>query len=72
MTADPTQHPARLAILQQLRQAALEAYGEARSADDTVQSTLELAATALWRVLAEPLDLHDVEPFATDDGPSDH
>jgi hypothetical protein len=58
-----TDHPARLRLLRQLERAAIDAYGEERVADSSVRAELEAAATALWRVVSQPLEPHDVEPF---------
>lgn len=52
----------RDAIRQQLHRAALEAYGEERTVEALVQAALDAAASALSRVGAEPLALHDFEP----------
>jgi len=57
--------PARLAVLEELRRLALETYGEDRSADLTVQTSLGAAATAVWRVSQEPLDPLGNEPLPT-------
>lgn len=57
--------PARLAVLAELRQLALETYGEERSAELTLQTALGVAATAVWRVGQEPLDLLGNEPLPT-------
>jgi OHCU decarboxylase len=48
--------PAHQAILDELHAAALATYGEERAAERVVQSALEAAATATWRVLLERLD----------------
>ena len=52
----------REAILQELRRAALETYGEERTAEALVQVALNAAATALWRVGEESLEPHDFDP----------
>jgi hypothetical protein len=57
--------PARLAVLGELRQLALDTYGEERSADLTLQTALGVAATAVWRVGQEPLDPLGCEPLPT-------
>jgi hypothetical protein len=59
---EASRHPQRDAIRQQLHRAALETYGEERTAEVLVEAALDAAATALWRVGAEPLALHDFEP----------
>jgi hypothetical protein len=63
---DPAQNPARAAVLHELRRSALEVYGEERAADRVLRTALEVAATALWRVMAEPLSPPEVEPFGLD------
>jgi hypothetical protein len=57
---------ARLAVLEQLRRSALEIYGEERCAEVGLQTALELAATAVWRVSQEPLDPLGYDPLPTD------
>jgi hypothetical protein len=57
---------ARLAVLEQLRRAALDTYGEDRVAEASVQAALGLAATAVWRVSQEPLELPGNDPLPTD------
>jgi len=59
---DQTHNPARVAALDELRRAALDVYGEERASSSVVHAALEAAATALWRVMAEPLDPLDAEP----------
>jgi len=59
--------PARRAVLEQLEQAALETYGEERSAEATLRTALELAATAVWRVAQERLEPLGTEPLPTHD-----
>jgi hypothetical protein len=54
--------PAHLAILDDLRRRAIETYGEDRAANSTVQTALRLAATAVWRVIQEPLEPSEDEP----------
>jgi hypothetical protein len=56
---------ARQAVLQELRRSAVDTYGEERSAEANLLATLELAATAIWRVSQEPLELHGDEPLPT-------
>ena len=57
--------PAHLAVLEELRRRALETYGEERAAEQTLQTALAAAATAVWRVSQEPLDLLGYEPLPT-------
>jgi hypothetical protein len=59
---DVSQDPARLAVLEELRTAAVATYGEERAEEAPLRAALELAATAVWRVLEEPLDPMDPEP----------
>ena len=59
--------PARRAYLEQLQRAALEIYGEERSAEASLRISLEAAATALWRVAQEPLEPMGPEPLPTHD-----
>jgi hypothetical protein len=54
--------PAHLATLEDLRRRAVETYGEDRAANATLQAVLRVAATAVWRVLEEPLEPSDAEP----------
>jgi hypothetical protein len=54
--------PAHLAILDDLRRRAIETYGEDRAANATLQSALKGAATAVWRVIQEPLGPSENEP----------
>jgi hypothetical protein len=54
--------PAREAVLEELRRSALDTYGEERCAEGALQRALETAATALWRVMEEPLDPLGPEP----------
>ena len=56
---------ARLAVLDELRRAALETYGEERSAEALLQTALGVAATAVWRVSQEPLEPLGNEPLPT-------
>jgi hypothetical protein len=51
-----TNDPARLAVLEELRRSAVDTYGEERSAEATLRSALEAAATAIWRVSQESLE----------------
>ncbi len=60
---DAPQDPARLAVLERLRASALETYGEERLADAAVAFALQAAATAVWRIMQEPLDPLDPEPY---------
>jgi hypothetical protein len=55
----------RDAILEALRQAAIDTYGEERAAEATVQAALNASATALWRVGEEPLEPMQYEPLPT-------
>jgi len=57
---------ARLAVFEELRRAALATYGEERSAEASLQTVLNLAATAVWRVSEEPLEPLGNEPLPTD------
>jgi 2-oxo-4-hydroxy-4-carboxy--5-ureidoimidazoline (OHCU) decarboxylase len=54
--------PARLAVLEELRRGAVETYGEERAAEATLQTALQAAATAVWRVIQEPLEPAGSEP----------
>jgi 2-oxo-4-hydroxy-4-carboxy-5-ureidoimidazoline decarboxylase len=60
---DSTHHPARRALLHELHRLALDVYGEERVADPLLQTALELATTAVWRVLGERLDPLLWEPY---------
>jgi hypothetical protein len=62
----PHDNAARLAVLDELRRAALATYGEERSAEASLQTALNLAATAVWRVTEEPLEPLGNEPLPTD------
>jgi hypothetical protein len=64
---DPADNPARRAVLDELQRAALATYGEERTAEATLQTALGLAATALWRLAQEPLDMLGPEPMPTHD-----
>jgi hypothetical protein len=57
---------ARLAVLEQLRRAALDTYGDERVAETSVQTALDVAATAVWRVSQEPLELPGNDPLPAD------
>ena len=59
--------PSHVAVLEELRRAALATYGEERSADASLRTALNLAATAVWRVSEEPLELLGNEPLPTHD-----
>jgi hypothetical protein len=61
------QDPAHQAALHELQRSALNIYGEERYAEAGLQQALSLAATAMWRVLSEPLDPLGPEPFPTHD-----
>lgn len=54
--------PAHLATLEDLRRRAVEIYGEDRAANTMLDAVLRAAATAVWRVLEEPLEPSDAEP----------
>jgi 2-oxo-4-hydroxy-4-carboxy-5-ureidoimidazoline decarboxylase len=60
---DSTHHPARRALLHELHRLALDVYGEERVADPLLQTALELATTAVWRVMGERLDPLLWEPY---------
>jgi hypothetical protein len=60
-------NPARAAILEELRNAALETYGEERAAEATLVRALSAAATAIWRVSQEGLEPMGPEPLPTHD-----
>ena len=57
--------PARQAVLEELGRLALETYGEERSAEPTLKTALEAAATVVWRVSQEPLEPQGLEPLPT-------
>jgi hypothetical protein len=57
--------PARRAILEELERGALDTYGEERTAEASLRTALDLAATALWRVAQEPLEPLGPEPLPT-------
>ena len=61
------QDPARLAALEELQRSALDTFGEERYAEAGLQQALALAATAMWRVMSEPLEPLDPEPFPIHD-----
>ena len=63
----PDADPARAAVLDELRRAALDVYGEERAAEATLRVALEAAATAVWRVSQEVLEPHGPEPLPTHD-----
>jgi hypothetical protein len=54
--------PAHLALLEELQRLAIETYGEDRAAEALLQSALQSAATAVWRVTQEPLEPGSAEP----------
>ena len=64
---DPPTNTSRQAVLDELRRAALDTYGEDRSAEATLQTALGLAATAVWRVSQEVLEPLGPEPLPTHD-----
>ena len=57
------QDPTYAALLDGLRRAAVDTYGEERAAEAPFVAALEAAAANLWRVMQEPLDLADPEPY---------
>ena len=57
--------PGPRAVLEELRHAALETYGEERNAEAGLQTALEVAATAVWRVSQETLEPLGNEPLPT-------
>lgn len=60
---DNVQDPARDAVLQELRTAALATYGEERAAEAPLRAALEAAATAVWRLVEAPLSPTDLAPY---------
>ena len=54
--------PARVAVFDELRQLALQTYGEDRAAEASVQVGLREAATAVWRVIQESIEPAGQEP----------
>ncbi len=58
---DVTQGPMRVQLLESLRRGVGATYGEERAAKPTVEFAIQAAATALFRVLQEDLDLSDLE-----------
>ena len=62
MTEMHEEEAAHQAVLDDLRRRALEIYGEERAANATLQTALQIAATAVWRVTQEPLDPSGNEP----------
>ena len=66
---DPPENPSRQAVLEELRRAALDTYGEERSAEAPLQAALELSATAVWRVAQELLEPLGPYPADQDEGP---
>ena len=59
---DATQDAGWMAMLDELRAAAVRAYGEERAADPVLRAALEAAATAAGRVMAERLEPQDTAP----------
>jgi hypothetical protein len=51
------------ALLEGLRRAAVDTYGEERAAEAPFQTALEVAATNVMRVMQEPLHPFDAEPY---------
>ena len=60
-----TMSPGPQAVLEELRRSALETYGEERSAETRLQTVLVAAATAVSRVIQEPLEPLGNEPLPT-------
>ena len=60
-----TMSPGPQAVLEELRRSALETYGEERSAETRLQTSLVGAATAVSRVMQEPLEPLGNEPLPT-------
>jgi 2-oxo-4-hydroxy-4-carboxy--5-ureidoimidazoline (OHCU) decarboxylase len=54
-----------LAVLEELRRAALTAFGEERIAEAPFEFALGVAAKAVWRVTQEPLEPQGDEPLPT-------
>jgi hypothetical protein len=54
--------PARQSVLEELRRAAIQTYGEDRAAQALLQAALQAAATSIWRVTQESLDPAGNEP----------
>jgi hypothetical protein len=54
--------PARLGVLEELHRSAVATYGEERSAEATLETALRAAATAVWRVSQEPVELSGQMP----------
>ena len=57
------QDPARDAVLAELTAAARATFGDERAAEAPFRAALNLAATAVWRVMEEPLDPLDSGPW---------
>lgn len=64
---DAADDPARAAVLEELQRAALTTYGEERAAESRLRFALDAAATAIWRVSQESVELHGREPLPTHD-----
>ena len=60
-----TMSPGPQAVLEELRRSALATYGEERSAEAQLQTALVAAATAVSRVMQEPLEPLGNEPLPT-------
>ena len=60
-----TMSPGPQAVLEELQRSALATYGEERSAEARLQTALVAAATALSRVMQEPLEPLGNEPLPT-------
>lgn len=61
-TPVPEDDPARESILDELRRRAVETYGEDRAGEAPLQTALQFAATAVWRVTQESLEPSGSEP----------
>ena len=59
---DQRDDPAHQAVLDDLRQRAIQTYGQERASEPTLQTALAAAAAAIWRVTQEPLEPTDPEP----------
>ncbi len=65
VTQNAADNPARRAVFDELERAALDTYGEERTAEAGLQMMLGRAATAVWRISQESLDLMGPEPMPT-------
>jgi len=59
----PVEDPSRQSVFDDLSRAALETYGEERRAEALLEMALTAAATAVWRVMQEPLDPSGLAPL---------